>query len=86
MKSWARVFDDYELRNLLEKRNNSILAHGFSPVSEEDCLNLKKKILNLACLLHKDIAQIMEEGKFPDYEEVRVNLQQQKEGICELYY
>lgn len=79
-------FDDYELRNLLEKRNNSILAHGFSPVSEEDCLNLKKKILNLACLLHKDIAQIMEEGKFPDYEEVRVNLQQQKEGICELYY
>ena len=67
-------FNDYELRNLLEKRNNSILAHGFSPVSEEDCLNLKGKILNLAGLLHKGIGQIMEEGKFPDYQEVKRNL------------
>lgn len=68
-------FDDHELRHLLEKRNNSILAHGFKPISEEDCLNLKNKILSMAALLHKNIGQVMEEGKFPDYQEVDNKLQ-----------
>jgi hypothetical protein len=68
-------FEDHELRNLLERRNNSILAHGLNPVSEQECLSLQEKVLELAFLLHRDLKKIMGEGQFPKYREIDDNLQ-----------
>jgi hypothetical protein len=46
-----------------------------NPVSEQECLSLQEKVLELAFLLHRDLKKIMGEGQFPKYREIDDNLQ-----------
>lgn len=74
-------FEDHELRNLLERRNNSILAHGFEPVSEENCFALCARVRKLASLLGRDVERAMKEAEFPDYHEVESNIHWQRGAV-----
>ncbi|MCX8151311.1 MAG: TIGR02710 family CRISPR-associated CARF protein [Candidatus Bathyarchaeota archaeon] len=55
---------DNELKNLLIKRNTSILAHGITPVDRQTYIQLYKKILDYAQQTTPNLTELIEESKF----------------------
>jgi len=74
-------FADEELRDLLQKRNRSILAHGFTSVDREMCERLYRKTLEFCKKFDSRIEKIREKGKFPSYRDIEVYLEE--ESLCE---
>lgn len=56
------------LKNLLHSRNNSILAHGISPVGQKIYLNLKDEVLKLANSFIPELKKfhLLEKALFPE--------------------
>ncbi|MCD6474476.1 MAG: TIGR02710 family CRISPR-associated protein [Thermoplasmata archaeon] len=57
--------EDKELNNLLKKRNDSILAHGTTPISKEDAEKLYEKVIEMASKVIKDLKKKMKRAEFP---------------------
>jgi len=56
--------NDKKLQNLLSKRNASILAHGTTPVEQENYENLLKKTIEYAQIAVEKLEQLIEESRF----------------------
>lgn len=54
-----------KLKNLLKKRNDSILAHGLVPIKKEDYESLLEKTISLGEKAYPRLAGIMEKAEFP---------------------
>ena len=63
-KKWSQ---DKELKNLLAKRNTSILAHGLNPVDKETYMRLLKKATNYASLIMKSLDSLLEDSAFAEW-------------------
>lgn len=59
------IIDDDELRNLLKKRNSSILAHGVEPVTKKDAEKFYEKVLEITKRIIKNLEEKMELATFP---------------------
>ena len=57
-----------ELNTALKVRNNSILAHGLNPISEEKAIALFEKTVVYASSYFEDLEDLMELAKFPKFE------------------
>jgi len=60
----GKVAEDKELKDLLKKRNFSILAHGIEPVSIEDANRLFNKAKEIAKKVLKNLDEYMEISEF----------------------
>jgi len=67
-KTGKAFCDDFKnsLEKLLNKRNNSILAHGFGPVSENDIIEIREKVESYLLLIDSKWRKRAQEGKFPE--------------------
>lgn len=54
-----------EYKNILNSRNNSILAHGLTSKTEEDYEIFEKLVMNIAQRLNNNIEKYIKETKFP---------------------
>lgn len=61
------VYKDYKpfLQKYLTQRNNSILAHGFNPVSLKSVSEFKEKLKKYMVYFDSNWQQLAEKGKFP---------------------
>ncbi len=59
--------NDKHFKNLVNNRNNSILAHGLNPISEDNAVDLYGKVLNYARDLDHTIDKYMDLSKFPKF-------------------
>jgi hypothetical protein len=57
--------DDRELKNLLSKRNYSILAHGTKSISKNDSVLLLAKAVSYSRIIVEDIDRLRDQAKFP---------------------
>ncbi|MDI9624116.1 MAG: TIGR02710 family CRISPR-associated CARF protein [Candidatus Aenigmatarchaeota archaeon] len=67
-KLGERYVNDKEIKELLKRRNESILAHGLKPITNEDIPEVKKfyeKVEEYAKLIFPEIDDLMEKAKFP---------------------
>ncbi len=61
----SEFYTDKRLLDLLSNRNNSVLAHGFEPITEEkEVSELKDRVLNLGCLLYRNLEELMVKAEF----------------------
>jgi len=58
---------DNELKNLLAKRNNSILAHGLNPVNKETYLRLYEKVIQYASLIIEKLDPLLQDSTFAEW-------------------
>ena len=58
---------DNELKNLLAKRNNSILAHGLNPVNEETYLKLYQKVIQYASTIIEKLHSLLQDSTFAEW-------------------
>lgn len=56
-----------KIRNMLNFRNNSILAHGLDSLTKEQFEKFNDVVLSMANLLKPDIAKYIEHTKFPTF-------------------
>jgi len=56
---------EIEIKKLLCIRNNSILAHGFQPVREQDFNSLKEILKNYINIVIVDFEEIIKKSRFP---------------------
>lgn len=56
-----------EYKNILSKRNKSIMAHGTEPKTKEDYEKFKELVLNIAKKLDGRMDEFIEETKFPKF-------------------
>jgi CRISPR-associated protein (TIGR02710 family) len=56
---------DNRLKDLLKKRNDSILAHGLTPIAQENYTELYEKTFTLARELTPQIDDLMKKAEFP---------------------
>ncbi len=56
---------DKQIKDLLKKRNHSILAHGISPIKKEDYEKLLEKTVELASNVYPDLDSLMKKAEFP---------------------
>lgn len=56
-----------EYKNILNSRNNSILAHGLTSKTKEDYEIFEKLVMNIALRLDDNIKKYLEETKFPKF-------------------
>ncbi|MGC8937190.1 MAG: TIGR02710 family CRISPR-associated CARF protein [Candidatus Methanomethylicaceae archaeon] len=56
--------NDERLRDLLSKRNRSILAHGFEPVDKETYIELRDKVLKMATITIADLESLLKDSRF----------------------
>lgn len=61
--------DDKKLRYMVNKRNDSLLAHGLNPISKDDAENLFEGVLKYAISVFPEIEKYMEMAKFPKFKE-----------------
>lgn len=61
--------DDKKLRYMVNKRNDSLLAHGLNPISKDDAENLFEGVLKYAINVFPEIEKYMEMAKFPKFKE-----------------
>lgn len=61
--------DDKKLRYMVNKRNDSILAHGLNPINKENAENLFEGVLKYAIDVFPEIEKYMEMAKFPKFKE-----------------
>lgn len=67
IKIGENFLNDKELSEILRARNDSILAHGIKPISEEKTLELYKKIYEYAEKTCPHLKEYMELSKFPKF-------------------
>lgn len=63
----SALYDDERLLDVLSKRNYSILAHGFEPITGDKVnlvFELKDKVIDLARLLYPEIDELMSNAEF----------------------
>lgn len=63
----SSFFQDKRFIDLLNKRNRTILAHGFEPVTNEnldELEELKDKVIYFASLLYPEIEELMKKAEF----------------------
>ncbi|VVB63586.1 CRISPR-associated protein (Cas_Cas02710) [uncultured archaeon] len=60
-----RFLEDKELKNILSKRNSSILAHGTRSICKADAISLLEKGIAYSRIIFKDIDNSRDQGKFP---------------------
>jgi len=65
-----KYLEDRKLKNLLLKRNASILAHGQTPVTKQTYIQLHKKTIEYAEVTIKNLRQLMENSKFIKWKEI----------------
>ncbi len=58
------------LKDLLKRRNNSILAHGLDPVDEETFSKLYEITEKFAGLVVPDLEELMIKSKFPNFDDL----------------
>ena len=56
------------IKNLTQKRNNSILAHGLESQSQEDFDAFLEIVIDLASKLDKDMKKFLKETKFAKFD------------------
>ncbi|WP_276955360.1 TIGR02710 family CRISPR-associated CARF protein [Methanobrevibacter woesei] len=61
--------DDKKLKNKVNKRNDSLLAHGLNPISKDDAENLFEGVLKYSIKVFPKIEKYMEMAKFPKFKE-----------------
>ncbi len=61
----GNIMNDNELKDLLKKRNLSILAHGIQPVTREDAEKMYKKTLEISSTIIDNFEVLMKESTFP---------------------
>ncbi|MDW8049173.1 MAG: TIGR02710 family CRISPR-associated CARF protein, partial [Nitrososphaerota archaeon] len=59
-----KYVEDRKLRDLLSKRNTSILAHGLEPVKEETYIELREKVIEYAEAAVPNLEQLIEDSTF----------------------
>lgn len=65
-KSFMREYHEGNLKKLLSLRNNSVLAHGFNPVSEEIYKEILAKVEEIVRSAFPEITGLVEKAKFPN--------------------
>jgi len=65
-----KYLEDRKLKNLLLKRNASILAHGQTPVTKRTYIQLHKKTIEYAETTVKNLRQLMENSRFIKWKEI----------------
>ena len=63
-----KFFDDKELRDLLKRRNNSILAHGTEPIDKETASKLLNKVEEYVKTVIKDYDNFIIYSAYPKFE------------------
>ena len=58
--------DNKKIRNYLKNRNDSILAHGIIPVTEDIFNNLYKEVLKITLPVFKSLESMIKESEFPE--------------------
>jgi len=58
--------ENKRLKDLLKKRNNSILAHGLEPVEKETAEGLFNEVKEYARIILQNIDELMECARFPE--------------------
>jgi len=56
--------EDKKLKDLLSKRNNSILAHNIKPVNQQTYIELHKKTIEYSLQTVKNLKKLLEDSKF----------------------
>lgn len=64
-KLFKEQYERGELKKLLSLRNNSILAHGFGPISEETYIQMLRVSEKIITSMFSEINNIVEKVKFP---------------------
>lgn len=59
------VIEDGRLKDMLKKRNESILAHGITPISKNDAEELYEKVVEVAKNVIVDLEEKMKIAEFP---------------------
>ena len=59
-------FENKRLKDLLKKRNSSILAHGLEPVEKETAEGLFNEVKEYARIILQNIDELMECARFPE--------------------
>ncbi|MBE9593515.1 MAG: hypothetical protein IMF19_08540, partial [Proteobacteria bacterium] len=57
--------ENKKLKNLLKKRNSSILAHGLEPVEKDTAKELFDAVNVYAKIVLPELNELMEEARFP---------------------
>ncbi|MGC9517454.1 MAG: TIGR02710 family CRISPR-associated CARF protein [Methanomicrobiales archaeon] len=57
--------EDNRMKDLLQKRNNSILAHGLETIPKEIYEELLSKTMEYASMVFTDLEDLMDKAKFP---------------------
>ena len=61
----GNIIDDKELKELIKKRNTSILAHGIDPVEKEDAEKLYQKTFEISQQVVENLKPLMKLSEFP---------------------
>lgn len=61
--------EDKRLKSMVNKRNDSLLAHGLNPINKEDAENLFESVLKYSIGVFPEIEKYMEMAKFPKFKE-----------------
>lgn len=69
-KLGKRFVSDENLKNLLRKRNESILAHGLTPITLSDYEQLYQIVMELGKYVVADLEILLEKSKFPLFSEL----------------
>jgi hypothetical protein len=68
------VENENRIKNLTQKRNNSILAHGLNSLSRDDFDEFLDVVVSLACKLDKDMNKFLKETEFAKFDiKLRMN-------------
>ncbi len=62
------IENEFQIKNLTQKRNKSILAHGLDSQTKEDYDKFLDIVLNLAHKLDKDMNKFLKETKFAKFD------------------
>ena len=60
-------YENREINKKISQRNESILAHGLKPVSENAAKGLYGVVYDMALLVNEDIQKDMDDAKFPKF-------------------
>jgi CRISPR-associated protein (TIGR02710 family) len=60
-----KFLEDNRMKDMLAKRNSSILAHGLVPVEKEDAEKMFESVTEYVELVVKDASSLMEKAEFP---------------------
>ena len=62
-----KYFADERLKNAVNKRNDSILAHGLNPMNKKDAEDLYNRVLYYSKFFWVDIEKYMKMAEFPKF-------------------